>query len=286
MALRFNMLLEDEGIAPSDVRLLRHQTDKVVGKTPYSLWRDDPATFDIYQGTQDGTPRQRARFAGRYWASFVAPSPASTLFVGLYEVKRIGPVPEGAMDPLSGMPVGGTPERTSLYDLYDCTRLAALSAYIGRLSVHWGDTTSARRAWIQRADNQDKEIIELNRTFKEETFPGFTKLLRPLSEIETMPPTWKAILRANSGVYLLACPRTREHYVGSAYGEGGFFGRWQSYVANKHGGNIGLKSRDPSDYIVSVLEVAGSNATVQDIINSENSWKEKLLSRDIGLNRN
>lgn len=65
MALRFNMLLQDAGIAPSDVRLLRHQTGKVVGRTPYGLWRDDPEAFERYQSTQDGTPRQRARFNGR-----------------------------------------------------------------------------------------------------------------------------------------------------------------------------------------------------------------------------
>lgn len=280
------MLLADEGIEPSDVRLLRHQTDKVVGKTPYTLWRDDPPAFDLYQSTQDATPRQRARFKSRYWASFVAPSRSSTLFVGLYEVKLIGPAPQGAIDPLSDGPVGGSIERTSFYDLYECSRMAALSTYIGRISVHWGDTTSARRAWIQRADNQDKEIIELTRSFREDEFPGFTKLIRPLSEIETMPPTWKAILSANCGVYLLACPRTREHYVGSAYAQSGFLGRWQAYVANSHGGNIGLRGRDPSDYLVSVLEVAGSNATTQDIIDLETTWKEKLHSRDIGLNRN
>jgi hypothetical protein len=285
MSLRFNMLLADEGIDPSEVRLLRHQTDKVVGRTPYSLWRDDVAAFECYQSTQDSEPRQRARFKGRYWASFVAPPSAGTLFVGLYEVTLIGSVPKGTIDPLTGVPVGGSDNLTP-YDQYECHRLDALSKYIGRLSIHWGDSTSARRAWVQRADNQDKEIIELTRIFREEAFPGFTKLIRPLSEIETMPPTWKETLRSSRGVYLLACPRTREHYVGSAYGEDGFLGRWEAYAANSHGGNIGLRIRDPSDYLVSVLEVAGSSATVDDITALENTWKIKLHSRDIGLNRN
>ncbi|MFL9823416.1 GIY-YIG nuclease family protein [Rhodoplanes sp. SY1] len=286
MALRFNMLLEDAGIAPSDVRLLRHQTVRVIGRTPYSLWRDDPAAFESYQAIQDGTPRHRARFGGRYWASFVAPSPASSLFVGLYEVRLVGPVVAGTIDPLTRLPVGGNLERYLLFDRYDCVKMTALSDYIGRLSVHWGDTSSARRAWVQRADNQDKEIVELNRVFQEEQFPGFTKLIRPLSEIETMPRTWKEILRASCGVYLLACPATREHYVGSAYGKDGFLGRWQSYAANNHGGNVGLKTRNPSDYFVSVLEVAGSASTVEEILALENTWKAKLHSRDMGLNHN
>ncbi len=286
MALRFNMLLQDAGIDLSDVRLLRHQTDKVIGRTPYSLWRDDPDAFERYQSTQSGTPRQRARFNGRYWASFVAPSPASSLFVGLYEVRLVGSVAAGTIDPLTRVPVGGSLEKTPSYDQYQCTRMNALSNYAGRLSVSWGDTSSARRAWIQRADNQDKEIVELNRVFKEERFPGFTKLIRQLTEIETMPHAWKEILQATCGVYLLACPKTREHYVGSAYGKEGFLGRWQAYAANNHGGNVGLKARDPSNYFVSILEVAGSTATIEDIVALENTWKLKLHSRDIGLNHN
>ncbi len=51
-------------------------------------------------------------------------------------------------------------------------------------------------------------------------------------------------------------------------------------------GNIALKSRDPSDYRVSILEVAGSSATHADIQKMEVLWKEKLQSREMGLNRN
>ncbi len=279
------MLLADEGINPSDVRLLRHQTGKVPGRTPYSLWRDDQAAFERYQSTQDGSPGQRARFDARYWASFVVTPTGGTLFVGLYEVTRLGLVSKDAIDPLSGGPVGG-PNNTTPYDQYECVRVAALSDCAGRLSIHWGDSASASRAWVQRADNQDKVIVELARTFQEEAFPGFTKLIRPLSEIETMPTAWKQVLRSSRGVYLLACPQTREHYVGSAYGEGGFLGRWERYASNSHGGNVELRVRDPSDYLVSVLEVAGSSATVDEIIAMENIWKIKLHSRHIGLNRN
>lgn len=283
MPLRFNMLLEGSGIAPYEVRLLRHQTGKVPGRTPYSLWRDDPDGFERYQSTQD--PAQRSRFAAPYWASFVAPPDGGTLFVGLYEIERAGSVPAGAMDPLTGGLVGGD-KALPAYDQYVCRRSSMLAEYIGRLSIHWGDSASARRAWVQRADNQDKEIVELARTFQEEAFPGFTALVRALSEIETMPAGWKEALRAARGVYLLACPRTREHYVGAAHGVDGFFGRWREYASDHHGGNVGMRIRDPSDYVVSVLEVAGSAASVGDILAMEAAWKTKLLSRTMGMNRN
>jgi hypothetical protein len=85
---------------------------------------------------------------------------------------------------------------------------------------------------------------------------------------------------------LLTCPKTKEQYVGSATGEEGFWGRWQDYIQSGHGGNVGLKSRAPSDYQVSILEVAGTSATPDEIKTMEGRWQSKLQSREMGLNRN
>ncbi|MFX8523724.1 hypothetical protein ABTM10_19505, partial [Acinetobacter baumannii] len=80
--------------------------------------------------------------------------------------------------------------------------------------------------------------------------------------------------------------RTREQYVGMASGAGGFLARWREYSATRHGGNVGLKSRDPSDYQVSILETVGISATDADLLALEGRWKAKLQSREMGLNRN
>ena len=64
------------------------------------------------------------------------------------------------------------------------------------------------------------------------------------------------------------------------------FQRWCSYAINGHGGNVRLRSRDPSDYQISILEVAGSLARDIDVLNLEELWKSKLQSREMGLNAN
>jgi hypothetical protein len=277
--LTFNALLDGTTIAPDDVRLLRHQTSAGAGRTPYSLWRDDRAGFLAYQSLQ--TPQNRSRLASRYWASFVVTPAAATLFVGLYEVALTGEAPDDMIDPLRQQLA--TEGGARPLDLYEQRGIDDLEPFVGRVTIDWGAGT---RSWIQRAGSQRKPIVEISRAFQEEPFPGYVRFIGNLSGLEALPKGWIAALSAARGIYLLTCPRTREQYVGSATGESGFFGRWLSYVGDRHGGNVGLKSRDASDYQVSILEVSGSGSTVDEIIAAEQLWKAKLQSREMGLNRN
>ncbi len=277
MPLRFNSLLRQADIVPASVRLLRHQDGRAdKGRSPYELWREDRQVFETYQETQ--SPENRSRLQADYWASFVGTPAGETLFAGFYRCQYVGLntverrwVHTTGVDPVNSC------------DLYSLTRDPQLDDLAGRLVLDWGAGT---RSWIQRADNQDKVVLELRRDFQEPAFPGFTRFVVQMSALSTLPTSWASVLSASRGVYLLTCPRTREQYVGSATGHLGFLGRWLSYASDGNGGNVGLRSRDPSDYQVSILEVAGSHATTDDILDLESLWKKKLQSREMGLNRN
>jgi len=275
MPLGFNHALQAHNFNQRDVRLLRHQTRGDNGQTPFALWRDNPTLFEAYQGAQQR--KNRNRLSAPFWASFIVPPDGRTLFAGLYSVVGIETVPEDWPYPI-------TPRTAQTKDeLYRLQKVQALSEFEGRLYIDWGLGT---RTWIQRADQQDKPIVELASRFTEPEFPGFSSFCEPLSRIATLPSTWTAALAAARGVYLLTCPATKELYVGSAIGENGFYGRWCNYAVNGHGGNVKLKSRDPSDYQVSILEVAGSLDLDADILALEGRWKQKLQSRAMGLNAN
>jgi hypothetical protein len=196
----------------------------------------------------------------------------------MYASRLLGLLPEDRIHPITG----GIEPAGSCH-IYDLSPIPELSEYAGRLWIEWG---ASYRAWIQRGDRQPKPIVELRRDLGEDPFPGFQALILNLSDIDAIPSTWAAALMATRGVYLLTCPTTREQYVGSASGADGFLGRWREYFATGHGGNVALKSRDPSDYQVSILETVGTGATVLDIIAVEGRWKDKLQSREMGLNRN
>jgi hypothetical protein len=275
--LTFAHLLRTVDLKPSEVRLLRHQDTRYPGwPGPYVLWRDHPERFDAYQGTQ--AFENAAKLRAPVWASFVGLPGKDTLFVGLYAARLVGPLPQDRAHP-----VDGSPEAAGSCNLYDLAPMEALSVYSGRLLIDWG---AGYRSWIQRADGGPKPVVELRRAFQEDAFPGFTRLILRLSEIDAIPRGWQDALAATGGVYLLTCPRTSEQYVGSASGTGGFLARWKEYEVTGHGGNVALKSRDASDYQVSIVETVGSAASTAEVLALEALWKDKLQSRVAGLNRN
>lgn len=277
VSLAFNDFLRKGGVDPGEVRLLRHKDASAdPGRTPFSLWRNDPAAFIEYQARQSFHSERSLREA-RYWASFVATPSGETLFADLYAVSALGAAP---ID-LPSVHRAGEVDQAGTYVQFDLRPLETFSALSGRLVIEWG---RGYLAWIQRADQQDKPILELRRAYQEERFPGFADLMISLSALPTLPPSWIAVLRASRGIYLLTCPRTKEQYVGSATGEAGFWGRWWNYYETGHGWNVRLRSRDPSDYQIAVLEVAGSEETVSDILHAEQRWMRKLQSSEMGLN--
>lgn len=269
----FNMLLRNEEIGPAEVKLARHQkSTHRRGLTPFDLWLADDGRLELYQRIQ-----RKARFAdAKFIAGFVATPLNETLFVGLFENCGVETAKVGLCDPLGGHDVGGA----FLYDLKPSDRL---TEYGGRLIVDWG---TGYRTWVQNAEKQDKPIIEIKRNKAEPKFPGFLDFRARLSDLASVPTSWRIALSAVSGVYLLVCPSTGKQYVGAAYGEGGFWARWENYVSSGHGGNIGMKDLPASDYQVSVLEVASSSAGADQIIGMESRWKETLMSREFGLNEN
>lgn len=271
--LTFNLLLAAAGVPPALTRLIRHQDQRgPSGHTPYDLWKAGDASFERYQSIQS-----KERFEVGCWlASFVVTPFGETLFVGMYRVTGLGVVADGEIDPVGGHDVSGLHE-------YVIEPAKALKEYAGRLIVEWGE---AYRVWVQRADRQDKRVIELRKEINERPFPGFDNFVHSVRTLAMVPQTWRTALSAVSGVYLLVSLTTGKLYVGSAVGAEGFWGRWESYAANGHGGNIGLRLAAEQDYLVSILEVAASTATEEDVLKLESKWKRKLQSKEFGLNRN
>jgi hypothetical protein len=89
MSISFNGILQEHGLEPKDVRLVRHKDQRSSpGKSPYELWRDDPDAFHDYQSCQNISNRKK--FSAPFWAVFIADAFDDTMFAGLFAASYRG----------------------------------------------------------------------------------------------------------------------------------------------------------------------------------------------------
>ena len=105
--------------------------------------------------------------------------------------------------------------------------------------------------------------------------------------------SWKSALSNVKGIYLIIDTLSGKQYVGSAYGDECLWQRWANYAKDGHGGNIELREllRNNGEeykynFKYSILEVCNMNLGNEYIIGRETHWKEVLLTRRFGLNKN
>ena len=105
--------------------------------------------------------------------------------------------------------------------------------------------------------------------------------------------SWKAALSNIAGVYLITDIGTGKLYVGSATGQNGIWQRWCEYSDNGHGGNKELSallkekgSKYSKNFQYSILEIADTHASTDDVLNRESHWKNILCSKNHGYNGN
>ena len=114
-----------------------------------------------------------------------------------------------------------------------------------------------------------------------------------LTEMITHPKEharWKKELSRIKAVYVIADTSTGKLYVGSATGDDGLWGRWSSYGHSGDGGNkklTELLEKDPDHrkyFQYSILKVFPMNQDDAEVLDFERIYKQKLLSREFGLN--
>ncbi|GAB1348081.1 GIY-YIG nuclease family protein [Ignavibacteriales bacterium] len=180
---------------------------------------------------------------------------------------------------------------------YFTEELKIAEELVGRLVIRYEKLF--RASYVHTQDYIDKfELVEILRErYTVEPFPGYEKvkinyqLLKSIVSQEEK--SWKTALSIVKGVYLISDISIGKLYVGSAYGEFSFWNRWKEYVQNGHGGNLKLKEfiktqgiEYANNFQFSILETRGMNSEDDEIIRRESFWKEILLSREFGYNKN
>jgi len=185
-------------------------------------------------------------------------------------------------------------QRSGDLRLFDLRPSQALSALADRLVVEWSkDAVNWAKAGESAAAFPVIEIADPGRV----PFPGFDRVLLSYADLQLLTmdsryTDWRTALGAVQGVYLIADTSTGKLYVGKADGTERILGRWSAYAKDGHGGNVALRGLADLDtdharyFRFSILRVFGPSVPAAEIDEAESHFKQALLTRLYGMNRN
>lgn len=249
-------------------------------------YKEDPlvkfqdGTFDEWQCWQ-----KRLEFSRRYVVSLIRiPGTETWLFAGVFQQTGY----EGKK---------AYPDREELYHQYHLQKIPETEEYAGRMYISFKNKV---RNFIRLGESIQSELVICAITperlaFGE--FPGYRNVVLDRNSIGAILrlnlQSWRTALSVVKGIYVLTDRDGGKLYVGKADGSEGIWGRWKYYFGSGHGGNVGLKEAFGTgdenrlqNITFAILEVLDPHAGEGEIDCRETHWKQILLSRDFGHNRN
>lgn len=256
-------------------------------KLHFAITNGKENPLDVYyQGDFQEWQRQQLKrnFDRKYVVSFIAmPTPNLWLFAGVH---------------LSDIP---TQREDCIY--YPLVEIQETKELDGRLIISFDkknvDNKFVRQSYLLTENWVEKlnvaEVLAQALDFAK--FPSFKSVHISFSQLKTIVKKslsdWQSALSSVAGVYLIADKSSGKLYVGSATGEGGIWQRWAEYATNLHGNNrqlIELKKQFGEvpfeNFYFSILEIADTHSSENEILVRESHWKNVLLTRQFGYNDN
>lgn len=274
----------EPSIRLDEIRLIRHAFkpgDAVGLRGPEDLTEERVLA---YTREQEISTRRFPAEPERYWAVLIADGQRRSRLFGVYE--NYGEV---------------VSERSETTRCFDLRRTDFLAPLADRLVIEW----SSPRNWHRRATSAAAlPVLEIADRDKV-PFPGFDRVLLRFHELREMTidhryADWRAALSEVQGIYLITDSSTGRQYVGKADGGERILGRWMQYARDGHGGNVALRelaaaaSRHGGSvgidharhFVFSILRVFGPSTSSSEVDAAESHYKNALMTREFGLNRN
>lgn len=241
--------------------------------------------FKIWQEQQT-----KKNFNREYIISLIYYDKDIWMFGGIYKVLPIKPVPISKSNGWKGWK-------------YETELLPIASDYIGKAFFKFKKVFRASYPKLEFSKNDYQLIAKmplfqiLEKKVAITDFLGFNKINIDYKALKHIVndniSSWKTALSNVKGIYLIVDTLTGKQYVGSAYGDECLWQRWSNYAKNGHGGNIELKELLKNNgenykynFKYSILEVCNMNLGNEHIIERETFWKDILLTKKFGLNKN
>lgn len=285
--VHLNDLLKTRGIDPKTVLVFRHRPPEPALRSALPwLAAEQPDVFNAYQRVH-GPKVEAALQKAEYVASFIGHDAGKALFIGLYRRGDARPVDRDtcyAAPEFKALIDLGWQDQPETFLLFDLASTGMMTEWSGRLVVDWPPPDRSWWRWADRNAIAVRAIHESNVLCAD--MPSWDRLVLSWNELSVLPQRWRAALAEWCGIYLIFDTRDAKAYVGSAYGTANILGRWRTYATNGHGDNVELKGRDPTTLRFSILQRVSPDMEAADVIALESNWKERLHTREFGLNAN
>jgi len=200
-------------------------------------------------------------------------------FLGCYKLNR--PVKDKVKDE-SG-------KARDRYFFPDMEKIDFLSEYDNRLYITWTNPSANYGRFIDDDKFEIHSIIP-SKNNSIGAFPNeYFKIrlsyyeLRKMMDYPIDNNDWYNYLSNHKGVYIVYDKSSFEQYIGSAYGEKGFWGRWSDY-ARQNDGNKGFNGKDYNNFQFSIVWETLLSTDKDKILNVEAELKKSLGTRVHGLN--
>ena len=260
------------GVDVSDIVVLRHTYKPDGLRSAADLTPERILSYTRSQGVGNMVGKNPPRI----WVVFLGESRIRTRLLAVYE--NHGEV---------------LAERTADRRCFDLRPSPVLSALVDRLIIQWSGFRSWARSGLSASEFPIVEIADP----QDVEFPGFDSVILSYDELQDVVEeprysAWRTALGAVQGVYLITDISTGQLYVGKADGSENILGRWSTYARDGHGGNVALQeladldSRHARHFQFILLRVFGPSVPTAEVDAAEKHFKDALLTRKYGLNRN
>lgn len=269
MPLTLGTILQDDGLDPNDVLVIRHAYDAEPAGSVFLGIHADSTDEEIfaYTARQSALPKIFPVSPPRFWVVLLPESGGRARLWQVLE-NRGEQSNDGAV-------------RT--FELMTTDHMEGLR---DRLVLNW---RAPRSWWLYGRTGSAYAVAEIADS-QPVRFPGFDRLILDYAQLQAVIRErrydgWRTALAAIVGIYLITDTRDGRHYVGKADGAENILQRWSTYAANGHGGNVGLLDRDASSFRYSLLRGFDPSTPLREINAAESHFKVALDSRTHGLNR-
>lgn len=288
--LDFNALLDLVKVDPEKTLVVRHApVEKSLKRILPWLVVERPDLWLAYQRIQ-WQSLEKAMTQATYIASFVGQEAASATFAGLYQIAEYQVLDYAGYQAFPGnaelerLGMSGRGEDMDDCMAFDLAPLGHYADWIGKLTIDWPPPHQQWWRWSGRNTIKVATIARESRFVP--AMPAWRDIVLDWQELQNLPASWRAALAEWRGIYLIYDTARQAGYVGAAYGADNLLGRWRNYAKTGHGGNRDLRASKPTNLRFSILQRTSPDLEAAEVIALERSWKDRLHTRQFGLNAN